>query len=103
LGNVRGAIPIHGFLSATDQWQVVEAKAGSESAWITSRLEFFKQPIWMKQFPFAHTIEITHRLHGGFLQVMNMITNMGTDLIAVAVCFHPYYKLTDSTREDWTI
>src|SRR6185295_17105938 len=26
LGNVRGAHPIHGFLSATDRWQVVEAK-----------------------------------------------------------------------------
>src|SRR5262245_45127770 len=63
LGNVRGAIPIHGFLSSTDQWQVVEAKADSESAWVTSRLEFFKQPMWMKQCPFAHTIDITNRLH----------------------------------------
>src|SRR4249920_177967 len=58
LGNVRGAIPIHGFLSTTDQWQVVEAKADGKSAWVTSRLEFFKQPMWMKQFPFAHAIDI---------------------------------------------
>jgi aldose 1-epimerase len=103
LGNVRGAIPIHGFLSATDQWQVVEAKADSESAWVTSRLEFYKQPMWMKQFPFAHTIEITHRLQDGILQVLTKITNMSADLMPVAVGFHPYYKLTDSTREDWTI
>ncbi len=27
LGNVRGAIPIHGFLTTTDQWQVVEVQA----------------------------------------------------------------------------
>src|SRR2546422_11679720 len=26
-GNVRGAIPIHGFLSTTDRWLVIEAKA----------------------------------------------------------------------------
>src|SRR6266542_3526061 len=26
LGNVRGAIPIHGFLASTDQWQVMEMK-----------------------------------------------------------------------------
>jgi aldose 1-epimerase len=103
LGNVRGAIPIHGFLSTTDQWQVIEAKADAKAAWVTSRLEFFKQPAWMKQFPFAHTIEITHRLQEGVLQVLTKITNIGAEPMPVAVGFHPYYKLTDSTREEWTI
>ena len=103
LGNVRGAIPIHGFLSSTDQWKVVEAKADGKSAWVTSRLEFFKQPMWMKQFPFAHTIEMTHRLQDGVLQVRTRITNLSAEPMPVAVGFHPYYKLTDSTREEWTI
>ena len=39
------------------------------SAWVTSRLEFFRQPAWMKQWPFAHTIEMTHRLQDGALEV----------------------------------
>src|SRR5467141_1106452 len=103
LGNVRGAIPIHGFLSTNDQWQVVEVKADGKSAWVTSRLEFFKQPLWMKQFPFAHTIEMTHRLQDGVLQVVTKITNMSAEPMPVAVGFHPYYKLTDSLREEWTI
>jgi aldose 1-epimerase len=103
LGNISGAIPIHGFLSTTDQWQVVEAKADGKSAWITSRLEFFKQPMWMKQFPFAHTIEMTYQLQDGILQVLTKITNMSSEPMPVAVGFHPYYKLTDSTREEWTI
>ena len=72
---MRGAIPIHGFLTRTDQWQVVEAKADGKSAWVTSRLEFFKQPMWMKQWPFAHTIEITYRLQDGMLEVQTKITN----------------------------
>ncbi len=103
LGNVRGAIPIHGFLSTGDQWQVVEVKADAKSAWMTSRLDFFKQPMWMKQFPFAHTIEMTYRLQDGVLQVMTKITNMSAEPMPVAVGFHPYFKLTDSTREEWTI
>jgi len=103
LGNVRGAIPIHGFLSTNDQWQVIEVKANAKSAWITSRLEFFKQPMWMKQFPFAHTIEMTYRLQDGVLQVITKITNMSAEPMPVAVGFHPYFKLTDSTREEWTI
>ncbi|PYR71506.1 MAG: hypothetical protein DMG20_02715 [Acidobacteria bacterium] len=103
LGNVRGAIPIHGFLSTTDRWLVIEAKADGKSAWLTSRLEFFKEPAWMKQFPFAHTIDITYRLQDGALEVKTKIMNMSAEPMPVSVGFHPYYKLTDSTREEWTI
>jgi aldose 1-epimerase len=103
LGNVRGPIPIHGFLTATDQWQVMEVKADGKSAWVTSRLEVWKQPMWMKQWPFAHTVEITHRLQDGVLQVQTKITNLSAEPMPVAVGFHPYYQLTDSPREDWTI
>jgi aldose 1-epimerase len=103
LGNVRGAIPIHGFLTSTDQWQVMEVKADGKSAWVTSRLEVWRQPMWMKQWPFAHTIEITHRLQDGVLQVQTTVTNLSAEAMPVAVGFHPYYQLTDSPREDWTI
>jgi len=103
LGNVRGAIPIHGFLTTTNAWQLVEARADSRSAWATSRLEFFKQPAWMKQFPFAHTIEMTYRLQGGVLQVETTIQNLAVEPMPVAIGFHPYFRLTDSGRDDWTI
>jgi aldose 1-epimerase len=103
LGNVRGAHPIHGFLSATDRWRVVDAKADGKAAWVTSRLEFFRQPEWMAQFPFAHTVEITHRLQGGVLEVDTRIQNMSAEPMPVAIGFHPYFQLTDSSRDAWTI
>jgi aldose 1-epimerase len=103
LGNVRGAIPIHGFLSFTDQWKVVEVKADSTSAWVTSRLEFFRQPMWMKQFPFAHTIDMTYRLQEGVLEVRTRIDNLSSEPMPVSIGFHPYFQLTDSTRDEWTI
>lgn len=102
LGNVRGPRPIHGFLSFTPEWRVVEAKADGKSAWITSRLEFFRQPSWMAQFPFAHTIEITHRLQDGVLEVSTRIQNMSTEPMPVSVGFHPYFQLTDAPRDDWS-
>jgi aldose 1-epimerase len=101
LGNVRGAIPIHGFLSSTDQWQIVEMKADKKQAWVTSRLDFYKHPDWMAQFPFAHTIEMTHRLKDGVLEVHVKIQNLSTDPMPIAIGFHPYYHLTDSPREEW--
>jgi aldose 1-epimerase len=103
LGNVRGAIPIHGFLSSTDQWKVVEARADASAAWVTSRLEFFTNPQWMKQFPFAHTIEVTYRLEEGVLEVRTRIENLSREAMPVSIGFHPYFQLTDAPRDEWTI
>lgn len=103
LGNVRGAVPIHGFLTTTNRWQLVEAKADGRSAWVTSRLDFYKDPQWMKQWPFAHTIEITHRLQDGVLEVETRIHNLSVEPMPLAVGYHPYFRLTDSLRADWTL
>jgi aldose 1-epimerase len=104
LGNIRGgAIPIHGFLTTSTYWTLVEAKADARSAWVTSRLDFYKQPAWMKQFPFAHTIEMTHRLQDGELEVTTILHNLSTDPMPVAIGFHPYFRLGDSLRDEWTI
>src|SRR5215218_2295903 len=103
LGNVRGANPIHGFLASASEWSVVDLHADSQSAWVNSRLDFFKHPLWMKQFPFAHTIEMTHRLRDGVLEVATRIDNLSVEPMPVAIGFHPYFQLTDSMREDWTL
>jgi aldose 1-epimerase len=103
LGNVRGAIPIHGFLTTTDRWKVTETKADASSARATSRLEFFRNPKWMKQFPFAHTIDMTYRLENGVLAVTTRIENMSAEPMPVSIGYHPYFQLTDSPRDDWTV
>lgn len=103
LGNVRGAIPIHGFLSTSDRWQVVELRADATAAWLTSRLEFYREPAWMKQWPFAHTVDMTYRLEAGTLEVLTSIHNLSAEPMPVAIGYHPYLTLTDSRREEWTI
>lgn len=103
LGNVRGAIPIHGYLSAAKDWKLVEARSDANGAWVTSKLDFYRNPQWMKQFPFAHTLEMTYRLQDGVLEVRTRIDNLSNEPMPVAVGFHPYFQLTDSTREEWTL
>jgi aldose 1-epimerase len=103
LGNVRGAHPIHGFLSSTDKWAVTEVKADQRAAWVTSRIDFYREPSWMAQFPFAHTIEMTYRLANGVLEVSLQLHNLSSEPMPVSVGFHPYFQLTDSPRGDWTI
>ena len=103
LGNVRGAIPIHGYLSGAKDWKMVEAKADGNAAWVTNKLDFYRNPQWMKQFPFAHTLQMTYRLQDGVLEVRTRIDNLSIEPMPVAIGFHPYFQLTDSTREDWTL
>jgi aldose 1-epimerase len=103
LGNVRGTIPIHGYLSGAKDWKLVEAKADGKSAWVTNKLDFYRNPQWMKQFPFAHTLQMTYRLADGVLEVNTQIENLSIEPMPVAIGFHPYFQLTDSTREDWVL
>ena len=106
LGNVRPGQnnhPIHGFLTNATQWQVTEAKSDRNAAWITSRLDFYRQPEWMAQFPFAHTIEMTYRLQDGTLEVLTKLNNLSTEPMPVAIGFHPYFQVNDAPRDDWKI
>jgi aldose 1-epimerase len=103
LGNVRGTIPIHGYLSSAKDWKLVEAKADNRAAWVTTKLDFYRNPEWMQQFPFAHTLQMTYRLEDGVLEVRTRIENLSVEPMPVAIGFHPYFQLTDSTREDWTL
>lgn len=104
LGNTgRGAIPIHGFVQNTAAWKVVEVKADAQAAWITSKLEFFRIPQYMKQFPFAHTLTMTYRLQDGALEVRTRIDNMSAEAMPVAIGFHPYFQIADAPRDDWTL
>lgn len=103
LGNVRGPIPIHGYVTGARDWKLVESKADAGAAWVTNRLDFYRIPQYMAQFPFAHTITMTYRLQDGELEVRTRLDNLSTEPMPVAIGFHPYFQLTDSTREDWTL
>ena len=103
LGNVRGAVPIHGYLNGTNAWKVQQVKADATGSWVTSKLDFYKYPDYMKQFPFAHTLTMTYKLSGGVLEVRTKIDNLSAVPMPVAIGFHPYFALTDSVRNDWVL
>lgn len=103
LGNVRVDHAIHGLLGAAREWQVVDLEADERGARVTSRLDFYRHPAWMRQFPFAHTIEMTYRLQDGALEVETVIENLSVEPMPVAIGFHPYFHVTDCPRDEWTI
>lgn len=88
-------IPIHGLLTTSPFWQLTGVGSDEISAWVTSRLEFWRYPDLMANWPFAHEYEMTHRVSAGTLEVSVIITNRSADPMPVAIGFHPYFELPD--------
>jgi aldose 1-epimerase len=101
LGNVRGALPIHGLLGNSPLWRVTEAAADAHSAHVTSRLEFWKEPDLMAQWPFAQNYELTYSLAEGVLEVRLTVANLSSQPMPLMVGFHPYYRIPDIPRDEW--
>jgi aldose 1-epimerase len=95
--------PIHGLLAFSRHWQVTAVDEDSASAWVTSRLEFWRYPDLMAQFPFAHTIEMTYRLRDGVLEVRTAIENHSHDPMPLAIGYHPYFRVANTKRDTWRV
>ena len=103
LGNVRGPIPSTGFVNGSKAWQLVEFKSDAKGAWVTCKLDFYKNPQFIKQFPFAHTITMTYRVADGALEVRTRLDNLSSEPMPVVIGYHPIYELPDGNRNDWTV
>jgi aldose 1-epimerase len=102
LGNVSpGPLPIHGLLVTSPLWKVTEVAADEHSAHVTSRLEFWRYPELMAQWPFAHEYEMTYRLADGVLEVQTTVSNFSREAMPLAIGFHPYYRIPDIPRDEW--
>lgn len=100
LGNLRrdgNGLPIHGLLNFSPLWQVI----GRAPTHVTSRIEFWRHPSLMAQFPFAHNLTMTYRVANGEVEVETMIENLAAEPMPVAVGYHPYFRLHDTPRDDW--
>jgi aldose 1-epimerase len=106
LKNIRTdnhGLPIHGLISFSPLWQVVDVAADGNGAHVTSRLEFWRYPSLMAQFPFAHTLEMTYRLSHASLQVETAIRNQSLERMPISIGYHPYFNLHDAPRDQWTV
>lgn len=107
LGNLLHVPPfnliIHGLLVFDPNWKVVKTGASdADGAFITSRMEFYKYPDLMAQFPFAQVYEITYRLKDGKLENTTRVINKSAAEIPVDYGYHPYFR-PDGPREVWQV
>ena len=95
--------PIHGLLMFSPYWKVTKIESDDHSARVTSRLEFWRYPDLMAQFPFAHSVEMTYRLAGGALEVETLLENQSSDPMPVGIGYHPYFQVPDTPRDQWKV
>jgi aldose 1-epimerase len=103
LGNVRGNMPIHGLLTASTYWKVSDVAADARSAHVTSRLEFWRYPDLVAQWPFAHEYEVTYSLADGALEVKTTVTNLSSEEMPLVLGYHSFFQIPDIPRDEWVM
>jgi aldose 1-epimerase len=101
LGNVRrdaNGRPIHGLLLFAP-WEVVSFEGTDSGATLTCRFDFAARPDFLRQFPLPHQYEMTHTLRDGRLSVTLQVTNQSTEMLPLALGFHPYFTLGSAERQ----
>ncbi len=96
-------IAIHGMLSSSPLWEVIEVVANGSSAHVTSRLQFWKYPDLMANWPFAQEYEMTYTLANGALEVSTKVINRSAQPMPVVLGFHPYFQLPDVPRSEASV
>lgn len=103
LGNLsinKSGVAIHGLLTASPLWEIDSLGSDQNSAHVTSRLEFWKHPDLMGNWPFAHEYVMTYTLSPRGLEITVSIRNLSAEPMPVAIGFHPYFQIPDVPRAE---
>ncbi|MBN2318010.1 MAG: aldose 1-epimerase [Acidobacteria bacterium] len=106
LGNFwkdENGLPIHGLIMNSTLWRIVEVGADQDSAFVTGRLELWKHPDMLAQWPFAHEYEMTYRLSNGSLEVRTTVSNLSSEAMPLLIGFHPYFTIPGIARDRWIL
>jgi len=96
-------LPIHGVIGGRLQWQLSRGSHQDAQA-LSAELNWSpSQPGLFELFPFRHDLRYDARLHGGRLKIELSVHACGSDVVPVALGFHPYLSLPGVPREQWLV
>ena len=97
-------LPIHGALAAAEDWDVVDAGADGDAAWLTATLDYGRRDDRLAVFPFRHQLELELRLEGDALTVTTTVEADGRrTTVPLAFGWHPWLALPGVPRADWEL
>ena len=90
--------PIHGLVLFAP-WTTTELTANESEARVSSRLDLSDRSDWLAQFPFPHTLTMTHSLRDGGLTVRLHVANQAEQAVPLSMGFHPYFSVPGGDRD----
>ena len=94
----ENGLPIHGLLSASPHWEVVE----QDPAALTARFSF-DRPELLAAFPYPHELVVRAALADSALRIDTTLRPTGVIAVPVAFGYHPYLTLPGVRREDFRV
>jgi aldose 1-epimerase len=95
-------LPIHGALAAAEDWDVVDAGADADSAWLEAALDYGRRDDRLSVFPFPHRLELELRLAGDALTITTTVVPTA-DVVPLAFGWHPWLSLPGVPRAEWEL
>jgi aldose 1-epimerase len=96
-------LPIHGALAAAEDWDVVDAGAAGDAAWLTAALDYGRRDDRLAVFPFLHRLELELRLEGNALSITTTLEATGRNVVPLAFGWHPWLALPGVPRAQWEL
>lgn len=94
----ENGLPIHGLLSASPHWEVIEQGDADLSARFS-----FDRPELLAAFPYPHELVIAVRLTASALRVQTTLRATGVIAVPVSFGYHPYLTLPGVPRDDFLV
>jgi aldose 1-epimerase len=95
-------LPIHGALAAAEDWDVVDAGADADAAWLAAWLDYGRRDDRLSVFPFPHRLGIELRLAGDALTVTTTVV-AADEVVPLAFGWHPWLSLPGVPRAEWEL
>ena len=92
-------LPIHGVLAAHPGWRVMTESADE----LIAELDFGADPALLASFPFPHLLVVRVALAGRTLTMHTTVAATGDKAVPLCFGFHPYLRLPELPRAQWTI
>lgn len=92
-------LPIHGLVAAYDGWQVRTESANE----LIAELDFGADQALLESFPFPHLLVVRVELVDRKLNVRATVAATSDKAVPLCFGFHPYLRLPDLPRAQWTI
>jgi galactose mutarotase-like enzyme len=96
-------LPIHGALAAAEDWDMLDAGADGEAAWLTASLDYGRRDDRLAVFPFQHRLELDLRLAGDALTITTVLEPTGDHEVPLAWGWHPWLSLPGVPRAEWEL